>query len=49
MEIMGFKTNDQVYLRDCQVTLEGKLPIMARMFSGKIEEMVRKQLEDLLS
>ena len=49
MEIMGSKTKGQVHLKDCQITLEGKLPFMARMFSRKIEEMVRKQLEDSLS
>ena len=49
MEIMGSKIKGQVHLRDCQITLEGKLPFMAKMFSGKIEEMVRKRLEDLFS
>ena len=49
MEIMGFKTKGQVTLNDGQVSLEGKLPFMAKMFSGKIEEMVKTQLDDLLS
>jgi len=49
MEIMGFSTKGEVTLRNGQVSLEGKLPFMARMFSGKIEEMVRKQLDDLLA
>ena len=49
MEIMGFGTKGEVTLKNGQVSLEGKLPFMARMFSGKIEEMVRKQLDDLLA
>jgi len=49
MEIMGSKIKGQVHLKDCQITLEGKLPFMAKMFSGKIEGMVKKQLEDLFS
>jgi hypothetical protein len=49
MEIMGFKTKGQVTLNDSQVSLEGKLPFMAKMFSGKIEAMVKTQLDDLLA
>ena len=49
MEIMGFKTKGEVTLEDGQVSLEGKLPFMARMFSGKIEAMIKAQLEALLS
>ena len=49
MEIMGFSTKGQVTLMDGQVSLEGKLPFMARMFSGRIEEMVRTQLDSILS
>lgn len=49
VEIMGFGTNGQVTLRQGQVSLEGTLPFMARMFSGKIEEMVKGQLDALFS
>ena len=49
MEIMGASTNGQVNLKKGKVSLEGKIPFMARMFSGKIEEMVRKQLDGFLS
>jgi len=49
MEIMGSKIKGRVHLRDCQITLEGKLPFMAKMFKGKIEHMVKEQLEDLFS
>ncbi len=49
MEIMGFGTKGEVTLQDGQISLEGKLPFMAKMFSGKIEEMVRKQLDNLLA
>jgi hypothetical protein len=49
MKVMGFNTSGQITLRDGQVSLDGKIPLMAKMFSGKIEEMVRLQLDDLLS
>ena len=49
IEVMGLKTNGHVYLKDGLVTLEGKVPLMARMFSGKIEEVIREKIEDLLS
>lgn len=49
MEIMGFKTKGQITLKNNQVSLEGKLPLMARIFSGKIEEMIKKQLDDSFS
>ncbi len=49
VEIMGFKTNGQVYLRNGQITLDGKLPFLARMLTGRIESMIKKQLEGLLS
>ena len=49
MEIMGFSTKGEVTLKNGQVSLEGKLPFMARIFSGKIEEMVKKQLDDLFA
>ena len=49
IKVMGFNTEGQVYLRQGQVTLEGKIPFMARPFSGKIERMIKEKLEDLLS
>ena len=47
--IRGFETTGNVYLMDKQVILEGSLPFMARLFSGKIEKMIRERLEALLS
>ena len=45
MAIMGNKTSGRVTLRDGQVSLEGKLPFMVRMFSSRIEEMIRVELD----
>ncbi len=49
MMIMGFSTRGQVTLSEGKISLKGELPLMAKMFSGKIEEMVREQLKDLLA
>ncbi len=49
VEIMGFRSQGRVYLLDKKVILEGNLPLMARMFSGKIESMIKARLEALLS
>ncbi|MCH8067123.1 MAG: polyhydroxyalkanoic acid system family protein [Nanoarchaeota archaeon] len=49
MEIMGGNTEGQVTLREGQVNWEGKVPSMGSSFNKKIEEMVRKKLDDILS
>ena len=49
MKIMGFKTEGQVDLKEGQITLEGKVPWAARPFSGRIETMIKKRLEELFS
>lgn len=49
IKVMGFSAKGQICLGEGQVTLEGKLPLMARMFKGKIERMIEKQLVDILS
>ncbi|MFH1310859.1 MAG: polyhydroxyalkanoic acid system family protein [Nanoarchaeota archaeon] len=49
MKVMGFKTSGQIHLKDKQISLEGKLPFVAKMFGEKIEEMIRKKLDELLS
>lgn len=49
VKVMGFGTNGKVYLEDGKITLEGKLPFAARIFKGKIENMVKEQLEELFS
>ncbi len=47
--IRGLETTGNVYLMDKQIILEGSLPLMARLFSGKIEKMIKARLEVLLS
>ena len=49
MTILGFYVEGNVKLCDGKITLEGKIPFVARMFSGKIENTIREQLDDLLS
>ena len=49
MEIMGFRTSGQICLTDHMATLDGKIPLMARPFSGKIENMIKSKLDELLS
>jgi hypothetical protein len=48
-EIMGFSTKGGVNLIEGHINMTGKLPFMARMFKGKIEEIVRGQLDILLA
>ena len=48
-EALGFSTQGHLYLRDNNLTLEGELPLLARLFSGKIEEMVKDTLDEILS
>lgn len=49
VDIMGSKACGHVFLEDGQITLEGELPFIARMFSEEIESMILEQLDDLLS
>ena len=49
MKLKGFKTKGQVSLKPNKISLEGKLPFAARLFKGKIEGMIKQQLEDLFS
>jgi len=49
VEIMGFKVNWQITLKNGLVSLEGEIPFMARIFSEEIEKGVRKKLEEILS
>lgn len=49
MEIIGISTEGHVTLIDGQINLEGKFPSMGSSFDKKIEEIVRKKLDDLLS
>ena len=49
MKIMGIKIKGKVHLSDSKITLEGKLPFVAIPFSKKIENRIRKQLEESFS
>ena len=49
MEIMKFAINGVVYLSNSQVTLDAKIPLMARPFSGRIESIIRQELKNKLS
>jgi len=48
-EIMGSKVNGQITLKNGMISLEGKIPFMAMIFSEEIEKRVRKKLEEILS
>ena len=45
----GYSIHGQITVRDNLVSIEGKLPFMARLFTGKIEERVRRELDLLFS
>ena len=46
---LGLTITGQSIVDEDQVTVEGKLPIAAMMFKGKIENDIRTQLQKLLS
>ncbi|MGY4884029.1 MAG: polyhydroxyalkanoic acid system family protein [Nanobdellota archaeon] len=46
-EAKGYNISGDINLRKGELVLNGKLPWVAKMFSGKIEEMVLKQLGEL--
>jgi len=49
VSIRGANISGEVYLQDKRIILDGKLPFLARMFSGQIEGRIRKELEALLA
>lgn len=49
VKILGFGAEGQLTSQDGQVSLEGKLPFIARLLSGKIEEIVRKKFDEILT
>lgn len=49
MLIKGYEISGIITLQDNKVIIEGKLPFIAKMFSGKIENAVKSQLETLLA
>jgi len=49
MGILGFKgIKGTIFLTQKEVKVVGKIPFLARLFSGKIEQIIKQQLEDLL-
>ena len=49
VNIKGYHLSGKVYIKDKQIVLEGKLPFVARMFSGKIKGIIKEKLETLLA
>ncbi len=45
----GFKISGNVQLYDNLIVLEGKLPLLAKLYQGKIESMIKKTLKEILS
>jgi hypothetical protein len=46
-EAKGYNITGNIKLQGKELILDGKLPWVAKMFSGKIEDMVTKQLDAL--
>ncbi|MCX6749961.1 MAG: polyhydroxyalkanoic acid system family protein [Candidatus Pacearchaeota archaeon] len=46
-EAKGYTISGNIKLQGKELVLDGKLPWVAKMFSGKIEDMVLKQLGEL--
>ena len=49
IKIHSFSVSGNVQVTADAVTLEGKLPILARPLSGRIEKEIRSALDDLLA
>lgn len=49
VSIMDNYVEGTVYLKDKKVVLEAELPFMARMFSSKIESIIKEQLDKKLA
>lgn len=47
LEISVFNTEGNISLENNKVILEGKVPLTARMLTGKIEDVIRRKLDDL--
>jgi hypothetical protein len=46
-EAKGFNISGDIRLQEKELILNGKLPFAARLFSGKIEKIVKGKLEEL--
>lgn len=46
-ESKGFYLSGNIKLEEGRLVLEGKLPWVAKLYSGKIEEMINKNLDEL--
>lgn len=44
----GLKGTGKVEVGESEVTVEGELPLMARMFEGKIKSAVEREAEEIL-
>jgi hypothetical protein len=49
VNIQGYDISGNIYIDNNKVIVEGDLPFVARLFRGKIEHIIRKQLEEILS
>jgi hypothetical protein len=47
LETSVFDTEGNISLENNKVILEGKVPLTARMLTGKIKDIIRKKLDDL--
>lgn len=46
-EVMGSNIKGDIKLQGKELILNGKLPFLARIYSGRIEDIIKKQLEEL--
>ena len=49
MKAMGFTVSGTITVRDSSVDMTANVPMMAMMFKGQIEEMVRERAATLLA
>ncbi len=48
-EAKGYNINGDIIIQGKELVLNGKLPLVARMFSGKIERMINENLDNLFN
>lgn len=49
LKAMGMKINGTLNILPNKVTMNGKVPLMAKPFQGQIENMIRAKLKELLA
>jgi len=47
-EAMGFNIKGDIKLQGKELILNGRLPLLARVYSGRIEKIIKGKLEELL-